>query len=148
MNPKKKRKPKTGLLQIGRDFKPIVRDSSTSKDGTRKYWRVRRVTLPRGKVEISRERFEQVVNGLKLLYPDKGYEFGEAKIGRRQCWSITRKEEKGQGIPFYYSPRSGRFYMHSRHVRNNPKLASMITVYRLKSLGVAYHLKMVGEKKV
>lgn len=150
LNPSRRSKAtrEPSLLELCKDFDPILYDTSRSADKARVYARTKRLSLRRQVNRLPIKKIKRKVSKLRKRYPDLGYYAEKTKIGRTTFWKIGRKTRGQRDIALYYSTSRGRFYVSESDVRRNKRLASKVVMYRLSGLGVPYSLSLVREKRL
>jgi len=139
------------LAEVGEDFEILIRGYAGRPD----YKVTKKLVLRRKCFRITEKKLREIVKGLQERYPDKGYYLvGDlvrhkwlANLNdewmKRKFWIFGRKEEKGRGIPIYYSTTLGKLYIPSSYVARKYKLVCSVLSYRLRDLGILYSMQYV-----
>jgi len=91
-------------------------------------------------MRIARKEIEKAIKPLKKKYP--------AKFGGQEYYVLERKEKRGKGVPFYYNPKLGKFYLTATSIKRDRRLASIVVTYRLQSLGIPYRLNTISQERI
>ena len=128
---------RTELLEIGKDFVPIVKDYTQRP----RYERVRKIMVPR--VKLSFNDFLRAAMEFNERMETKGKSArleAKVRVVDGQVYYVLRRADRQwkDDIPIYYNPKTQRFYIPKRYPSRRKKLTSYVIMLRLSALGVKY----------
>ena len=141
-------KPKLKLLEIGKQFEPIVHDVMRTKDGRYAYARERALIVDKGVHKIPSETVFDSAKALMERYPEKGYYYQGNKLGRTLYYLLGREVKGETDIPIYYAPKRRKFFIQESHAKKSRELASKIVMMRLYALKIPYKMRTLSSKRL
>ena len=110
------------LLEAFKDFEVKIKSDNSFK----------KVYLTKSLKTIRVKDLKNMVNGLRLKYPDKNYRL----VKRGKYYIIRRGNYSLNNVPVYFDLKAGKVLVPASYVKRAGKLVNSVILYRLNPLGI------------
>jgi hypothetical protein len=110
------------LLEAFKDFEVKIKSDNSFK----------KVILTKSIKTVKVKDLKNMVNGLRLKYPDKNYRL----IKRGKYYIIRRGNYSLNNVPVYFDLKAGKVLVPKSYVKKVGRLVNSVILYRLNPLGI------------